>query len=412
MASVQKHASTARRKLPLKPYRDRETATGTVLCLANYAANTGYAWDYIESLFARVADRVAPRGVTTFVAYPAIDSPPRPLRGSAAKWVVLDTSLETARSRRAVCEFIRREQVRVIYLVDRSVWSWAYPQLKWAGARRLIVYDHTSGERERPGHVRRLAKWLLLRVPGLRGDIVAAVSEYVARRHREVGQVPRRRVVRVYNGIEVPADAPAHGRDVLARLGLPGGRPVIVCACRATVEKGVAHLLRAFERVAADPRPPEQRPILLYLGGGPHFDSLMELRNSLRARDDVILAGPRQDAKDFIAAGDICVVPSIWQEACPLGVLEPMAYGKPVVGTKVGGIPELIEDAVTGLLVAPGDEVALADALRALLADPQRAARMGVEGRARVVREFNPRLQESQLVALVEEGLGIAPEEA
>ena len=412
MAQVQKHASTARRRLPLTPYRDRETATGTVLCLANYAANTGYAWDYIETLFARVADRVAPRGVTTFVGYPAIDSPPRPLRGSAAKWVVMDTSLETAASRCAVCEFIRREHVRVIYLIDRPAWSWVYPQLRWAGARRVIVYDHTSGERERPRPLRRLAKWLLLRVPGLGGDIVVAVSDYVARRHREVGQVPHRRVVRVYNGIDAPADAPPYGRDVLARLGIPAGRPVIVCACRAAAEKGVVHLLRAFERVAEDPRPPEQRPVLVYLGGGPHFDTLMEVRNSLRAQDDVILAGPRQDARDFIAAADICVVPSVWQEACPLGVLEPMAYGKPVVGTRVGGIPELIEDAVTGLLVAPGDDVALADALRALLADPQRAARMGAEGRARVAREFNPRLQNSHLVALVEEGLGIAPEEA
>lgn len=385
---------------------------GTVLCLANYPANTGYAWDFIEGLFARVANRLAARGVRMFVAYPSIESPPRPLRGSAAEWVVMDTSLETAASRRTVCRFIRREHVQVVYLTDRPAWSWTYPRLRWAGARCVIVHDHTSGERDQPRGVRRLAKWLLVRLPGLASDVVVAVSEYVARRHRDTGLVPHDRVVTVYNGVERPPDAAANTRDALQRLGIPGNRPMITCACRATAEKGVAYLLRAFERISGDPRPPEQRPMLVYLGGGPQFDELMGLRNSLRARDEVIFMGPRQDAKEFIAAADICVVPSVWQEACPLAVIEPMAYGKPVVGTMVGGVPELIEDGVTGLLVAPRDEVSLAEALRALLADPQRAARMGAAGRARVALKFDPRLQESRLVALVEQGLGIAAQTA
>jgi glycosyltransferase involved in cell wall biosynthesis len=135
----------------------------------------------------------------------------------------------------------------------------------------------------------------------------------------------------------------------------------------------------------------------------------MELRNSLRVRDDVIFAGPRQDAKEFIAAVDICVVPSVWQEAFGLAVVEPMAYGKPVIATRVGAIAEMIEDGVTGVLVNPRDEEALADALTALLADPQRAARMGAAARACVQVKLDPRLQELHLVALIERGLGIAP---
>jgi glycosyltransferase involved in cell wall biosynthesis len=405
---MQKHASLTRQAVPPPPHRDRDAATGTVLCLANYPANTGYAWDYIEGIFARVADRLAARGIRTFVAYPSIESPPRSLRGSAAEGVVLDGSLATTRSRRAVREFVRREHVRVICLVDRSVWSFSYLPLRWAGARHIIVYDHTSGERKRPRHLRLFAKWLLVRFPGVTGDVVVAVSDYVARRQREVGLVPHKRVVRVYNGLEARSNGRASDRDALQRLGIPAHRPVIICACRATPEKGVDYLLRAFDRVTQDPWPPGKRPVLLYLGGGPHFDELLKLRNSLRGRDDVILAGSRTDAKDFIAAADICVVPSIWQEAFALSVIEPMAYGKPVIGTKVGAIPELIADGVTGLLVAPADEASLADALRALLADPQRATRMGTEGCARVAREFTRQLQESHLVALFEAGLGIA----
>jgi glycosyltransferase involved in cell wall biosynthesis len=394
----------------VRSYRKREAAGGTVLFLANYAANTGYAWDYIERLFARLANCVGERGVRTFVAYPSISSAPRALRGSAATWVVMDTSLETAASRRAVCQFIQREHVRVLYLIDRPAWSWAYPRLRWAGVRRLIVHDHSSGERVRPRRFRRLAKWLLVRLPGLSSDTIVAVSDYVARRHREAGMFPRTRVVRVYNAVEAVEDVPANDGEALRRLGISAGRPVIVCACRAVAEKGVAYLLRAFERIIEDPHPSEARPILVYLGGGPQFDELMELRNSLRARQDVILTGPRQDAKTFIAAATICVVPSVWQEAFGLAVVEPMALGKPVVGTRVGGIPELIEHGVSGLLVPPCDEAALADALRELLFDPKRAARMGAAARARVAFQLDPRLQERCLAGLIEEGLGITPE--
>src|SRR5206468_9236250 len=166
----------------------------TLLCIANFPTNTGYAWDFIERLYAGNAAQLTRHNVRTLVAYPAMTSPPATLAGSTAEPIGLDASLSTLASLRAVTRLIRRAEVKVVYLCDRPVVHPAYLALRAAGVRRIIVHDHTSGERTPPRGLRRIVKWLLARVPGLGADVVVAVSDYVARRHVDVGLVPRRRV--------------------------------------------------------------------------------------------------------------------------------------------------------------------------------------------------------------------------
>jgi len=381
-------------------------SSGSLLCVVNYPANTGFAWDFIEGLYARIADHLATHGIPTFVAYPSIPKPPRTLEGSAAHAVALDVSLDTRESLRATAEFIRREHVRVIYFTDRASRSWTFWCLRWAGAKRVICHDHTSGERTRPRGLKRAAKWVLGRVPGMVADVVVTVSDYVARRQVEVGMIPAGRVVRVWNGLPVPARPTSSGHPTHTLFDLTPDRPLIACACRAAPEKGVAHLLRAFDRAARSIRTAEPRPVLLYIGDGPQLAELKALRQSLAARDDIILAGYRADARAILEGADLCVVPSVWEDAFPLAVLEAMACGKPVIATRVGGIPEMIEDGVHGLLVPPAGEQALAEALQALLADPARAARIGEAARRRVAERFRPQAQLNRLTALVEGGFG------
>ena len=376
----------------------------TLLCVVNYPANTGFAWDFIEGLYGRIADHLATHGIPTFVAYPSIPKPPRTLEGSAARAIALDVSLDTRESLRATAEFIRREHVRVIYFTDRASRSWTFWWLRWAGAKRIICHDHTSGERTRPRGLKRATKWVLARTPGIVADAVVVVSDYVARRQLEVALIPPTKVIRVWNGLPVPERRNQETHRTHALFGLAPERPLVACACRAAPEKGVAHLLRAFNRVAQSVPAAEPRPVLLYIGDGPQLAELKALRESLPARDDIILAGYRTDARAILEGADLCVAPSVWQDAFPLAVLEAMAWGKPVIATRVGGIPEMIEDGVHGLLVPPADEPALAEALQALLADPARAARMGEAARRRVAEQFATEEQIRRLVAVVEEG--------
>ena len=377
-----------------------------LLCVANWSANVGYAWNFIEGLYARIADHLAAHGIRTFVAYPAMARSPRPLDGSAAQPVLLDASLKALDSIRAVQEFIRRKGVRVVYFTDWPLRHLAYALIRRAGVQRIVVHDHASGERRRPGAVKKVVKWLLARLPSVNADVVIAVSDYVARRQLDVCVVPARRVFRVWNGLRVPPKPPADAKSARDIFAVEANRALVGCACRATPEKGVAYLFRAFDRIVGDASLAGRRPVLLYMGDGPGMAELRALRETLSSKADIIIAGHRSDAAAILATVDVCVVPSLWQDAFPLAVLEAMAASRPIVATSVGGIPEMVEHNVTGLLVPPADETALAQALAALLRDRATAERLGMAARQRVVERFTAERQISELTALVEAAFG------
>lgn len=381
------------------PATTEEVSVFTLLFVSNFPSNAGYAWDRIERTFAEIADRIARDGVRTLVAYPEMEAPPLPLEGSPARAIEADCSLRSGSTVRNLVRVVRREGVRVLYFTDRPPYHWAYLVARLAGARKIIVHTRTSGARTRPRGLRRLIKWLLNRVPGLGADVVVAVSDYVARREREIALVPPSRVLRVWNGR--PVVRPACDGAARRALGLPSDRTIVVCACRAAAEKGVDVLLRAFDQAVKDLSSRVPRPVLLYLGDGPALSELRSIRDGLSARDDVVVAGFQRDAARLVRAADLVVVPSVWQDAFPNAVLEAMAAARPVIATRVGGIPEMIEHGRTGWLVEPGDESELAAALRRLLEDPALAGRLGARAQARVETDFTPEEQVSRLAALI-----------
>lgn len=369
-----------------------------LLCVVNFPANTGFAWDFIEGLYAAVAREGQARGWRTFVAYPRIDLPPGTLEGSPAFPVELSLTLGSVADARRLWRFIRTNGITTVYLTDRPVRSPVHLLLRLAGVRHIVVHDHTSGHRTVPTGFRRLTKQLLRAVPGLEADRVLAVSDYVARRQVEVGLMPGARVTRIWNGVPLPA--PPLGGTAAQRhaLGLPPTRPIITCCCRAAPEKGVHHLLRAFARTreAATGEP----PLLVYVGAGPELETLRTMALDLGISGDTRFVGYSREVPRFLQASDIVAVPSVWQDALPLGVLEAMAAGKPVVASRVGGIPEMCRDEVEGLLVEPAAEGELAQAMTRLLASLQLRVDMGQRGRQRVADCFTPG---GQVAAIVEQ---------
>ncbi len=378
---------------------------GALLCVVNFPANTGYAWEHIEALYATVADRLAGRGVVTWIAYPVLEAPPRTLEGSAARAVELPVALGSPRALRRVLAFVRRHRVRVVYCTDRAARSAAFPLLRLAGVRRIVVHDRTSGSRTRPTGLRYALKWLAARLPGMTADRVIGVSDYVAGRQRNVALIPAHRVVRIWNGVPLPGE-PLESREAARRrLGFPTDRPIVVCACRAVPEKGVEHLIRGFERLDAR-WPGAPRPLLVLVGDGPDRPRLELLGAGLVERAALRFAGYVADATPFLLAADVCTVPSVWQEAFGWSVVEPMALGRAVVASRVGGIPEIVRDGVDGLLVPPADPDAIAAALELLLRDPTLGARMGETGRRRVAERFSRERQIDDVVRELEPAFG------
>ena len=372
----------------------------TLLFTVPFPANTGFAWDFIERLYGRIADRLAAKGVRTLVAYPQMKEPPRTLQASSAIPIELDTSMATWDARTRMLAFVRRENVRVIYFTDRPLWSAWYPVLRMAGVQRIVVHDHSSGTRRIPTGLKRAVKQAVVNLPGLTADVMVAVSEFVARRDSEAMCLPREKIRVIWNGIDpIAAEAEQNATDIRRLLNVSTDTVVVGCACRATLEKGVHVLLNAFAELSARSALP---CVLAYIGDGPQMQNLSALRASLSCADRIHLLGYLPDASTLLRTADICAVPSVWQDAFPLAVLEMMARGRAVLGTRVGGVPEMIEDGVSGILVPPDDVAAFANALEKLVSGSALRSTLGRAARERVLRIFTAERQMSQMLETFE----------
>jgi starch synthase len=236
---------------------------------------------------------------------------------------------------------------------------------------------------------------------GMRADVLSAYPF-----------VDPARVHVIHNGIDTELYAPAASEDALGRYGIDPDRPFAIFVGRITRQKGLAHLLRAAEQF--DP----EVQLVLCAGAPDTPEIAAEIAASVQtlseSRTGVVWIRemlPRPELAQLLTHAAVFVCPSIYE---PLGIvnLEAMACETAVIASAVGGIPEVVADGLTGVLVpyhavAPDEfEAGIAAAVNAVCADPVRATAMGLAGRDRAVREFGWDTIAHRTVELYESLLG------
>lgn len=214
-------------------------------------------------------------------------------------------------------------------------------------------------------------------------DVFIAASGLIASILEDDG-IARDRIAIVHDGVNIDAIDRHDAVDAHAAFFLPHGAPVIANVAALAPHKGQRHLVAAAAHLVRDI--PDAR--VLIIGEGELRDPLQQQIASLGLERHVFLTGFRHDVLGVLKSVDLFVMSSV-TEGLGSAILEAMACQRAVVGTRTGGIPEAIEENVTGLLVPPRDDNALAEAMATLLRDPDRRARMGAAGRARVARDFS-----------------------
>lgn len=262
------------------------------------------------------------------------------------------------------------------------------------GARPLVVTVHNLVLDEAKGRSAALLRVLEGRLPR-RVDRLVAVSPQIAERFADVRGGDRVEVVQPVG----PPPRPQRSRDqVRADLDVPPGAPLVVSVARLHPQKDLPTLVRA----AAELRGRFPDLVVAVVGEGPEEGALRDLIAGLDLDGTVRLVGTRPQVADELAAADVVVLSSLW-EGSPLVVAETLELGRPMVSTPVGFVPELIEDGVSGRLVAVGDPGALAATLAEVLADPTAASALGQAGRERVRQVLGPGRLVGDLVAVYDE---------
>ncbi|WP_100641228.1 glycosyltransferase family 4 protein [Marinobacter salexigens] len=212
--------------------------------------------------------------------------------------------------------------------------------------------------------------------------VADAIKDHLASLRFLWMRIPDTKLRRIYKGHdlawyqETPAD--------LSEFGIPKDALVICCTGRNVPRKGVDDLINALGLL-----PKETNVHLLLVGDVIENQEIKSLANQSTFADRIHFTGYRNDAPALAAASHVFVLPSKGREGLPRAVIEAMAYGVAPVVTNVGGMPELVEDGVSGLVVPPEDPESLAAAIARLINDPGLAQKLGASARARIASDFH-----------------------
>jgi len=213
--------------------------------------------------------------------------------------------------------------------------------------------------------------------------------------------LPAERITVLHNAVSIPKYQPSRAGDAVlqrrkADLGLSPDVKVILCVGRLSREKGHIDMISSLRHLRH--MQPSRDVRLIIVGEGPEQVRLTQAIQAAGLDKHVVFAGQLKDVAPYYEAADVVAIPSL-SEGSPNVLLEAMAYAVPVVATTVGGIPEIVTDGATALLVPPRHPVAMAQAIDKLLSNPPVAMNMGQQARKKVEKDYSP---ESRAKALLD----------
>ena len=306
-----------------------------------------------------------------------------------------DSGFKTGRN---LARIIRRHRPEILHLHYTGFLS-LYPWIaKLQSVKKVFITDHRS----RPaGYVpTRASFWKrgLARLINAPVTKTICVSSYGHQCITSFDLLPLDRFEVVYNAVDLSRVKKDSQRTIAfrKRYHIPAQRAIVAQVSWIIPEKGIVDFLETARRVIA--RTPNVQFVMV--GDGAFLSSYIKAADEMGLGDRITWTGLVEDpfGEGVFDAADIVCQFSRWEEVFGWMIAEAMAHSKPVVATRVGGIPELITDGLSGCLVARGDTHAMADRILKLLADPQLRRRMGQAGRETVEAKFDLRKNVAQLI--------------
>jgi glycosyltransferase involved in cell wall biosynthesis len=312
--------------------------------------------------------------------------------------VLPDSTVGSRAARANLTRIVRQHRPEILHLHFVSflnLYAWG---ARLRSVNRVFFTDHHS----RPaGYVRSPApiwKRAAARLINLPLNKVICVSNYGYECMTSGDLLPRKRFEMIYNGVDlarVKTDGHA-AAEFRRRYSIPAERAIVTQVSWIIPEKGIADFLEVARLVLARNRDVH----FVLVGDGVDREQYVKAAAAMGLAEHLTWTGTVDDpfGEGVFQAADVVCQFSRWEEVFGWMIAEAMAHGKPVVATRVGGIPELITDGVSGHLVERGDTTAMSDSILALLANPDLRAQMGAAGRERVLGKFDLRKNVTQLI--------------
>jgi len=291
-------------------------------------------------------------------------------------------------------EYIREDAVDLLHTHGYKADLYGYLSARSAGKPIVATCHNWVGGTAALGIYNHLDRMVLKRF-----NAIASVSDAVSERLLKSG-IPAGKIKAIANGIDVEAFERSQS---LPEFRVSGGKIIGVVA-RLDLQKGFEYLLAAIRELSNF----FYGLKVVIIGEGPDRTAIEQMIERYGLQHTVVLAGQQSNMPGIYASIDIFVLPSL-NEGLPMTLLEAMAASRPIIATRVGAIPNVIEDGKTGLLVNPRDTAGLRDAIARLLADADLCRRMGAQAHEWVARHYTSGAMARQYRLMYEEVLGRKP---
>lgn len=274
--------------------------------------------------------------------------------------------------------FLKRKKIQILHLHNSTAFFYGVIAGKIARVP-VIVYTEHARDVFPDIKIRIADKFLSLFT-----DKVIVVAGYLKKNLIKYEWFNPLKMTTIYNGIdETKFNFESHPTEIREGLGLPENRKIIGIVARLDPIKNHKCLIKAMQLVIKK----FSDSLLLIVGDGSQREELEGLTKNIGLERNVIFLGTRQDVPQLLSIMDIFILSSK-SEGLPITLLEAMAASKPIIATNVGGIPEVIENGINGILIPPDNSEAMAEAVLELLKDEEKSKKLGMMARKRFENNF------------------------
>ncbi len=359
---------------------------GNLLMVSNYPSDTAYAWWLMEHFWKTQAELFEQAGQKTFLAYPKITVLSKTIKNSPTIPVELTIPWHSKEKKRQIKEFIATNNIRCIYFTDQPYFSNQYAEMKLMGIKRIVVHDHTPGDRKAVSGIKGFLKLLKHSLPWYTADWVLCVSELMRQRNLTNIRIPKNKCIVVQNGIEHVTCNDNQYNSVRDTLGVGQNTRLVITTGRAHPYKRFDFIIECARSIRQNK--PELDIVFMLVGDGP---AMLELKNTVKRYNleyNVRLLGLRNDVRNILCVSDIALHAALG-EGFSLSIIEYMSAGLPVLVPDIPSVSQAIDHGGTGYIYPANDIAEVTNYIFELVNNEDLRKTMSNAARLKANAEFN-----------------------
>jgi len=373
---------------------------GNILLVANWESDVGYAWWLMETYWVEISNFIEKNEGKAHLIYPKITKIPESIKNSGIITHELPFIPKNRLGRKKLRNFIIEKRIKYVYLSDHVSMSIHYLLLRRWGIKKIIIHDHTPGERKLPVGFVRFIKYVSHRIPLITADINIGATRYLTERNRNVNCIPANKTYTVPNGI-VPIDLEASYRDKYRKeFNVSESSIICVSTGRATSYKGLDFLIDAAFHIIN--KREDKNVTFIHCGDGPQLDEFKTKTKELKISKQFLFLGRRNDVRNLLQACDIAIHPSKGEVGYCLSILEYMSAALVTFVPNRSSVCQSIRDGHTGFIYDAESIDSFSDKLEKLVGDKDLMSTVAENARREVLKNYTLQNSKTALIDILD----------